>query len=114
MQALHDVVQAGKARYIGATACTPGISQGAVQRGRAPRLEPGSTRLQNHDNLIYREEERADDPTRPGTGSRGDPVEPAGPRACSPGTGAGTANGTRCGRARTRFGDTLYNAADGL
>ena len=57
MEALHDVVKAGKARYIGASAmCAWQFAEGAVRR-RAARLD--TVRLHaNHLNLIYREEER--------------------------------------------------------
>ena len=53
MEALHDVVQAGKARYIGAS------SMYAWQFAKAQSV--ASTRfvsMQNHYNLVYREEER--------------------------------------------------------
>jgi 1-deoxyxylulose-5-phosphate synthase len=53
MEALHDVVKAGKARYIGAS------SMWAWQFAKAQRV--GATpfvSMQNHYNLIYREEER--------------------------------------------------------
>jgi 1-deoxyxylulose-5-phosphate synthase len=53
MGALHDVVKAGKARYIGAS------SMYAWQFAKAQRV--AATRfvsMQNHYNLIYREEER--------------------------------------------------------
>ncbi|HLJ56513.1 MAG TPA: aldo/keto reductase, partial [Chthonomonadaceae bacterium] len=57
MEALHDVVKAGKARYIGAS------SMNAWQFCKAQYLADlhGWTRfvsMQNHYNLIYREEER--------------------------------------------------------
>ncbi|NUT45519.1 MAG: aldo/keto reductase, partial [Thermoactinospora sp.] len=57
MQALHDVVRAGKARYIGAS------SMYAWQFAKAQHLAQtaGWTRfvsMQNHYNLVYREEER--------------------------------------------------------
>jgi aryl-alcohol dehydrogenase-like predicted oxidoreductase len=57
MEALHDVVKAGKARYIGAS------SMFAWQFTKAQYLADlhGWTRfvsMQNHYNLIYREEER--------------------------------------------------------
>ena len=57
MEALHDVVKAGKARYIGAS------SMYAWQFAKANYLADryGWTRfasMQNHYNLIYREEER--------------------------------------------------------
>jgi len=57
LEALHDIVKAGKARYIGAS------SMYAWQFARALQLADrhGWTRfvsMQNHYNLIYREEER--------------------------------------------------------
>ena len=57
MEALHDVVRAGKARYIGAS------SMFVWQFARAQHVAErrGWTRfvsMQNHYNLIYREEER--------------------------------------------------------
>jgi aryl-alcohol dehydrogenase-like predicted oxidoreductase len=57
MEALHDVVRAGKARYIGASAMW------AWQFAKALHVaeQHGWTRfvsMQNHLNLIYREEER--------------------------------------------------------
>ena len=61
LEALHDVVKAGKARYIGAS------SMYAWQFSKALHLqkERGWTRfvsMQNHYNLIYREEEREMNP----------------------------------------------------
>jgi 1-deoxyxylulose-5-phosphate synthase len=57
MQALHDVVSAGKARYIGAS------SMFAWQFAKAQHVaaSAGTTcfvSMQNHYNLVYREEER--------------------------------------------------------
>jgi aryl-alcohol dehydrogenase-like predicted oxidoreductase len=57
MEALHDVVRAGKTRYIGAS------SMYAWQFAKAQRVAErhGWTRfvsMQNHYNLVYREEER--------------------------------------------------------
>jgi 1-deoxyxylulose-5-phosphate synthase len=57
MEALHDVVKSGKARYIGAS------SMYAWQFGKAQNVAErhGWTRfstMQNHLNLLYREEER--------------------------------------------------------
>jgi aryl-alcohol dehydrogenase-like predicted oxidoreductase len=57
MEALHDVVQAGKARYIGASSMF--AWQFAKMQHAADRH--GWTRfvsMQNHYNLVYREEER--------------------------------------------------------
>ena len=53
MEALHDVVKAGKARYIGAS------SMHAWQFAKAQRVAATPfVSMQNHYNLIYREEER--------------------------------------------------------
>jgi len=57
LEALHDVVKAGKVRYLGAS------SMWAWQFAKAQQLarEHGWTRfasMQNHYNLVYREEER--------------------------------------------------------
>jgi 1-deoxyxylulose-5-phosphate synthase len=57
MSALHDVVKAGKARYIGASAMYAWQFQKALYTAE----KNGWTRfvsMQNHLNLIYREEER--------------------------------------------------------
>lgn len=57
MEALHDVVKAGKARYIGASAMFAWQFQKALHVAETH----GRTRfvsMQNHLNLIYREEER--------------------------------------------------------
>ncbi len=61
MEALHDVVKAGKVRYLGAS------SMWAWQFAKAQQLakEHGWTRfvsMQNHYNLAYREEEREMNP----------------------------------------------------
>jgi aryl-alcohol dehydrogenase-like predicted oxidoreductase len=57
MEALHDVVRAGKARYIGAS------SMFAWQFAKAQRVAERNgwtpfVSMQNHYNLLYREEER--------------------------------------------------------
>src|SRR4029453_19364597 len=53
MEALHDVVKAGKARYIGAS------SMYAWQFAKAQYVAPTRfVSMQNHYNLVYREEER--------------------------------------------------------
>jgi len=57
MEALHDVVKAGKARYIGAS------SMFAWQFAKAQRVAATNgwtpfVSMQNHYNLLYREEER--------------------------------------------------------
>jgi len=53
MEVLHDVVRAGKARYIGAS------SMHAWQFAKAQAVAPTRfVSMQNHYNLVYREEER--------------------------------------------------------
>ncbi len=57
MEALHDVVKAGKARYVGASsmwAWQLAKAQRAAERGGWTRFAS----MQDHYNLIYREEER--------------------------------------------------------
>src|SRR5258706_8969415 len=53
MEALHDVVRGGKARYLGAS------SMYAWQFAKAQRVaKTPFVAMQNHYNLVYREEER--------------------------------------------------------
>jgi aryl-alcohol dehydrogenase-like predicted oxidoreductase len=110
MQALHDVVRAGKARYIGAS------SMFAWQFAKAQHAADlhGWTRfvsMQNHYNLLYREEERE---MIPQCLDQGVGVIPWSPLA----RGVLTGNRTRDGERRTSransdaFGDTLYGGAD--
>jgi aryl-alcohol dehydrogenase-like predicted oxidoreductase len=57
MDALHDVVKAGKARYIGASS----MFAWQFAKAQASAQRQGGTRfvsMQNHYNLVYREEER--------------------------------------------------------
>jgi aryl-alcohol dehydrogenase-like predicted oxidoreductase len=53
MEALHDVVKAGKARYVGASS----MYAWQFAKAQAAALTPFVS-MQNHYNLIYREEER--------------------------------------------------------
>jgi aryl-alcohol dehydrogenase-like predicted oxidoreductase len=57
LEALHDVVRAGKARYLGASSMFAWQFMKALglqrQHGWAPFIS-----MQNHYNLLYREEER--------------------------------------------------------
>ena len=111
MEALHDVVRSGKARYIGAS------SMFAWQFAKAQHTADrhGWTRfvsMQNYYNLLYREEERE---MIPQCIDQGVGVIPWSPLAR--GTLAGTR--TREGERRTTransdpFGDSLYqNSAD--
>jgi aryl-alcohol dehydrogenase-like predicted oxidoreductase len=102
MEALHDVVKAGKARYIGAS------SMYAWQFAKAQRV--AKTRfvsMQNHYNLVYREEERE---MIPQCIDQGVAVLPWSPLARGLLAGNRTRDGGRLTtRARTdSFGDTLY------
>jgi aryl-alcohol dehydrogenase-like predicted oxidoreductase len=57
MEALHDVVKAGKARYIGASS----MFAWQFAKAQATAERQGGTRfvsMQNHVNLVYREEEK--------------------------------------------------------
>jgi len=109
MAALHDVVRAGKARYIGAS------SMFAWQFAKAQYTadEHGWTRfvsMQNHYNLVYREEERE---MIPQCIDQGVGVIPWSPLA----RGLLAGNRTRSGERHTvragsdPFGDSLYTLA---
>ncbi len=102
MEALHDVVKAGKARYIGAS------SMYAWQFAKAQRVAPTRfVSMQNHYNLIYREEERE---MIPQCIDQGVGVIPWSPLA----RGMLAGNRTRAGEKQTKraqtdaFGDSLY------
>jgi aryl-alcohol dehydrogenase-like predicted oxidoreductase len=106
MEALHDVVKAGKARYIGAS------SMFAWQFAKAQHTaaDHGWTRfvsMQNYYNLVYREEERE---MIPQCIDQGVAVIPWSPLA----RGMLAGNRTRDGQRHTTransdpFGDTLY------
>jgi 1-deoxyxylulose-5-phosphate synthase len=102
MEALHDVVRAGKARYIGAS------SMHAWQFAKAQAV--ATTRfvsMQNHYNLVYREEERE---MIPQCVDQGVAVLPWSPLARGLLAGNRTRDGERLTtRARTdAFGDNLY------
>jgi aryl-alcohol dehydrogenase-like predicted oxidoreductase len=57
MEALHDVVKSGKARYIGASSMYAWQFAKAQEVARAHGWTPFVS-MQNHYNLLYREEER--------------------------------------------------------
>ncbi|HEY2636337.1 MAG TPA: aldo/keto reductase [Solirubrobacteraceae bacterium] len=57
MEALHDIVRAGKARYIGASSMHAWQFAKAQHVAAARSWTPFSS-MQNHWNLVYREEER--------------------------------------------------------
>ncbi|TDB98105.1 aldo/keto reductase [Actinomadura sp. 7K534] len=110
MEALHDVVKSGKARYIGAS------SMYAWQFAKAQHVAEarGWTKfvaMQNHYNLVYREEEREMVPL---CLDQGVGMIPWSPLA----RGLLAGNRERDGERKTlrskndAFGDTLYTAAD--
>jgi aryl-alcohol dehydrogenase-like predicted oxidoreductase len=102
MEALHDVVRAGKARYIGAS------SMYAWQFAKAQSVAPTPfVSMQNHYNLVYREEERE---MIPQCIDQGVAVLPWSPLARGLLAGNRTREGDRLtARARTdSFGDSLY------
>ena len=106
MQALNDVVRAGKARYIGAS------SMFAWQFAKAQHATAGGLTkfisMQNHYNLLYREEERE---MIPQCIDQGVGVIPWSPLA----RGVLAGNRTRAGDRRTTragtdpFSDSLYS-----
>ena len=106
MEVLHDVVRAGKARYIGASS----MYGWQFAKAQAVARERGWTQfvsMQNHYNLIYREEERE---MIPQCLDMGVGVLPWSPLA----RGLLAGNRTREGERRTvraetdSFGDSLY------
>jgi aryl-alcohol dehydrogenase-like predicted oxidoreductase len=102
MEALHDVVKAGKARYVGAS------SMYAWQFAKAQRVAMTPfVSMQNHYNLVYREEERE---MIPQCIDQGVAVLPWSPLARGLLAGTRTREGERLTtRARTdAFGDSLY------
>jgi aryl-alcohol dehydrogenase-like predicted oxidoreductase len=110
MEALHDIVRAGKARYVGAS------SMFAWQFAKAQHAADrhGWTRfvsMQNHYNLLYREEERE---MIPQCIDQGVGVIPWSPLARGVLAGSRTREGERrTTRSNTdSFVDTLYGDAD--
>ncbi len=102
MEALHDVVKSGKARYIGAS------SMYAWQFAKAQHAAPTPfVSMQNHYNLVYREEERE---MIPQCLDQGVGILPWSPLA----RGLLAGNRTREGERKTRraetdaFADSLY------
>ncbi len=106
MDALHDVVRAGKARYLGAS------SMYAWQFAKAQSVSiTPFVSMQNHYNLVYREEERE---MIPQCIDQGVGVIPWSPLARGLLAGTRTRSGDRLTtRANTdRFGDLLYTQLD--
>jgi aryl-alcohol dehydrogenase-like predicted oxidoreductase len=106
MEALHDVVKAGKARYIGASSMYA-WQFAKAQRVAARRAGTEFVSMQNHYNLIYREEERE---MIPQCLDQGVGVIPWSPLA----RGMLAGNRSRSGEKQTKraqtdaFGDSLY------
>jgi aryl-alcohol dehydrogenase-like predicted oxidoreductase len=106
MEALHDVVRAGKARYIGASSMYAWQFAKAQQVARTKFVS-----MQNHYNLVYREEERE---MIPQCIDQGVGVIPWSPLARGLLTGTRTRSGEKKTiRAETDgFGDSLYGPQD--
>jgi len=107
MEVLHDVVKAGKARYIGASS----MYAWQFAKAQAVAERRGWTRfvsMQNHYNLVYREEERE---MIPQCLDQGIAVLPWSPLARGLLAGNRTREGERLTvRAQTdSFGDSLYD-----
>jgi 1-deoxyxylulose-5-phosphate synthase len=102
MEALHDVVKAGKARYVGASSMYAWQFANAQRVAKTPFVS-----MQNHYNLVYREEERE---MIPQCIDQGVGVLPWSPLARGLLAGTRTREGDRLTtRARTdSFGDSLY------
>jgi aryl-alcohol dehydrogenase-like predicted oxidoreductase len=106
MAALHDVVHAGKARYIGAS------SMYAWQFAKAQRVaQTPFVSMQNHYNLMYREEERE---MIPQCVDMGVGCIPWSPLARGLLAGTRTRDGQRLTTRATTdpFGDSLYSEQD--
>ena len=106
MEALHDVVKSGKARYIGAS------SMYAWQFAKLQAAAPTRfVSMQNHYNLLYREEEREMIPQCVDQGVGVIPWSPLARGMLAGNRGRGGERSTT--RARTDgFTDTLYGDAD--
>jgi aryl-alcohol dehydrogenase-like predicted oxidoreductase len=106
MEALHDVVRAGKARYLGAS------SMYAWQFAKAQRVaKTPFVSMQNHYNLVYREEERE---MIPQCVDMGVGCIPWSPLARGLLAGTRTRDGQRLTTRATTdaFGDSLYSEQD--
>ncbi|MFI5914964.1 aldo/keto reductase [Dactylosporangium sp. NPDC051541] len=110
LEALHDVVRAGKARYLGASSMYAWQFSKAQYLAKANGWTPFVS-MQNHYNLVYREEERE---MLPLCEDQGVGVIPWSPLA----RGVLAGNRSRDGERRTTranndpFGDSLYSDDD--
>lgn len=106
LAALHDVIKAGKARYIGASSMYAWQFSKAQYLARQNNWTPFAS-MQNHYNLLYREEERE---MMPLCAAEGVGVLPWSPLARGRLTRAW---GETTGRMENdEFGKTLYTAAE--
>jgi aryl-alcohol dehydrogenase-like predicted oxidoreductase len=106
MEALHDVVKAGKARYIGASSMYAWQFAKLQTAASTPFVS-----MQNHYNLLYREEEREMIPQCVDQGVGVIPWSPLARGMLAGNRGRGGERSTT--RARTDgFADTLYTDAD--
>jgi aryl-alcohol dehydrogenase-like predicted oxidoreductase len=103
LEALHDVVKAGKARYIGASSMHAWQFAKALYTSRLHGWTPFVS-MQNHVNLLYREEERE---MLPLCVDQGVAVMPWSPLARGRLTRDWDQSSDR--QATDRFGATLYN-----
>jgi 1-deoxyxylulose-5-phosphate synthase len=110
MEALHDIVRAGKARYIGASSMFA-WQFAKAQHAADRRGWSGFVSMQNHYNLLYREEERE---MIPQCIDQGVGVIPWSPLARGVLAGSRTREGERLTiRSNTdAFQDALYGEAD--
>ena len=106
LEALHDVVKAGKARYIGASSMYAWQFSKALYLSRARGWTRFAT-MQNHYNLLYREEEREMLPLCADQGIGVIPWSPLARGRLTRDWDAGTARS-----ATDEFGQSLYAAED--
>lgn len=105
LEALNDAVRAGKVRYIGASSMFAWQFMKALSIQQA-RGWAKFVSMQNHYNLVYREEEREMIPL---CEDQGIGVIPWSPLARGMVTGSRTREGKKTKRAQTdQFGDRLY------
>ena len=108
MAALHDVVRAGKARYIGASSMYAWQFAKAQHKAQAAGSTPFVS-MQNHYNLVYREEEREMIPlcTDQGVG-----VLPYSPLARGVLARSSKRNTARAGAGADPVADEMYDETD--
>ena len=106
LEALHDVVKAGKARYVGASSMYAWQFSKALYLARARGWTRFAT-MQNHYNLLYREEEREMLPLCADQGVGVIPWSPLARGRLTRDWDAGTARS-----ATDEFGQSLYAAGD--